>query len=884
MVCSGTLRLCLLVWGCALGSATPVPSRVSVLATHRDGNRHNKGGEPTVAQELGIVTERETEHGPVPTTPTTPPDAPSSEQMGTVKKALNELAPSSEPPTIPVQLGNGKASQQSQRAKMASQSSSVESPAVSPTLLSAGTTGMPAPSDTSERAALKSGTASPVKKRLLSHGMTPPIQTDNAPVLREEAGGEGATEESPTPEGGLQELEDGLEVGSLSLEQKVFSGPLWAPTDKTTMPVPVRSSATELSDKSGKKQAGVVRTAGTKNLTTVSPAQNSSALVKAEEETDDTTKQGSPAPTKIDSHKTGQQKTEEGGAMEGPKGREMGALDVSAIQSPTVQESNVATGNVQDLGVQGGEEGELDVQPSEEEGAVEQASLIRQSFPTNIPDSTKTAAISDGRSSINDSSSPLDPEAEERQTAVLDGSQRSSSPVPEPTEGRANDAPSNPGPDLSPSAPPGLMTGEGESSLKPSTSNELRLASPTPTVPPAGRLEPSAGPVEEKLLLNSVSPWIEDEDENPSVSSAVTAKDNTPPSPVSAVNPSQHFHVTAETVAKAWSQSAIGGPTAGQEGDGMQLSEGLPLLFEPAVTTLPDSTPLQPEAFITMLPDGDPLDPQSLVTAASSGIPLASDLTGTAIFNEDLSLAESSVTELPEEVPQAWQTAGVDLFEGVTPPEMVSLTAPTGPPTGSGAPDSEELDMIGDPGEVLPMTTESPLPGTSPGKLFLTTVARATSLSTPKPESGLEDLEKLESEEEHDEEDEEDEDAEESEEEESREDEPETEGPGVTAVPPTFSHTPYRLPTGSEWVQRNQGLVRSWVEKIRDKAGYVSGMLAPVGIGITGALFILGALYSIKVMHRKRRSSFKRQRRKHREMSSRQDRVMLLADSSEDEF
>ncbi|KAJ8390844.1 hypothetical protein AAFF_G00099760 [Aldrovandia affinis] len=50
------------------------------------------------------------------------------------------------------------------------------------------------------------------------------------------------------------------------------------------------------------------------------------------------------------------------------------------------------------------------------------------------------------------------------------------------------------------------------------------------------------------------------------------------------------------------------------------------------------------------------------------------------------------------------------------------------------------------------------------------------------------------------------------------------------------------------------------------------------------ALFILGALYSIKVMHRKRRSGYKRQRRKHREAGSRQDRVMLLADSSEDEF
>ncbi|EHB12284.1 hypothetical protein GW7_04539 [Heterocephalus glaber] len=67
------------------------------------------------------------------------------------------------------------------------------------------------------------------------------------------------------------------------------------------------------------------------------------------------------------------------------------------------------------------------------------------------------------------------------------------------------------------------------------------------------------------------------------------------------------------------------------------------------------------------------------------------------------------------------------------------------------------------------------------------------------------------------------------------------------------------------------------------QAGYMSGMLVPIGVGIAGALFILGALYSIKVMNRRRRNGFKRHKRK-REFSSMQDRVMLLADSSEDEF
>ncbi|KAB1278043.1 Armadillo-like helical domain-containing protein 4 [Camelus dromedarius] len=68
------------------------------------------------------------------------------------------------------------------------------------------------------------------------------------------------------------------------------------------------------------------------------------------------------------------------------------------------------------------------------------------------------------------------------------------------------------------------------------------------------------------------------------------------------------------------------------------------------------------------------------------------------------------------------------------------------------------------------------------------------------------------------------------------------------------------------------------------RAGYMSGMLVPVGVGIAGALFILGALYSIKVMNRRRRNGFKRHKRKQREFNSMQDRVMLLADSSEDEF
>ncbi|XP_029966049.1 armadillo-like helical domain-containing protein 4 [Salarias fasciatus] len=145
-------------------------------------------------------------------------------------------------------------------------------------------------------------------------------------------------------------------------------------------------------------------------------------------------------------------------------------------------------------------------------------------------------------------------------------------------------------------------------------------------------------------------------------------------------------------------------------------------------------------------------------------------------------------------------------------------------------------------------------------------------------------LEEMESEEEPDE-DEDDENSEESVEEDSEEDL--TEVPKASSTPPPYS----LIPPPPVWVQRNQGLMRSWVELIREKAGYVSGMLAPVGIGITGALLIVGALYSIRMIHRKRRNSFKHQRRKVRQPeqprepgTGRQDQAMLLADSSEDEF
>ncbi|XP_070605859.1 armadillo-like helical domain-containing protein 4 [Erythrolamprus reginae] len=209
----------------------------------------------------------------------------------------------------------------------------------------------------------------------------------------------------------------------------------------------------------------------------------------------------------------------------------------------------------------------------------------------------------------------------------------------------------------------------------------------------------------------------------------------------------------------------------------------------------------------------------------------------------------------------------------------------------------------------LRMPTEMTLPPLTSSTRQTTVLAghRITTASTYG-------LERLESEEEEEEEEEEEDEEEEEEEEDMDEDEEENDDgrehslidgnlddadlssftvPGETSQEPLeglespagdLSGISYHVPNAIEWEQQNQGLVRSWMEKLKDKAGYMSGMLVPVGVGIAGALFILGALYSIKIMNRRRRNGFKRHKRKQREFNSMQDRVMLLADSSEDEF
>lgn len=288
-------------------------------------------------------------------------------------------------------------------------------------------------------------------------------------------------------------------------------------------------------------------------------------------------------------------------------------------------------------------------------------------------------------------------------------------------------------------------------------------------------------------------------------------------------------------------------------------SEALPLIFEP-------SEDVAAERAVAAHAPGSAQLPGAMATR---GLPLSEvdlDQLVTAETDSDGPSRDPSVL-LPDWT-SPWQTSGSELLE------------PVGASGPSVSQRQVETELEDHPEEGAART----MPPTGPSMLSLqyamTTVTMATHQLPHKPRSGLEGMESEEADE-----DEDDENSEESLEEESEEDL--TEAPFVCSTQPTFS----LIPPPPVWVQRNQGLMRSWVELIREKAGYVSGMLAPVGIGITGALLIVGALYSIRMIYRKRRNSFKHQRRKVRQPeqprepgTSCQDQAMLLADSSEDEF
>ncbi|XP_023286123.1 uncharacterized protein C14orf37 homolog isoform X1 [Seriola lalandi dorsalis] len=308
--------------------------------------------------------------------------------------------------------------------------------------------------------------------------------------------------------------------------------------------------------------------------------------------------------------------------------------------------------------------------------------------------------------------------------------------------------------------------------------------------------------------------------------------------------------------------------------EGTMSSEALPLIFEPFEDVTPGGAAAAPApaAVVTLVP-GSAQPPAAMATGV---MPLSEvDLDQLVTVETDSDSPSHAPSLLMPDWTSPWQTSGAELLEpiGSSVPSVSQQQAGTEPE------DRSERVAVRTPNleENLPTTG----PSLSSFQHTMTTVTMAAHQPVHKSRSGLEGME---SEEEPDE-DEDDENSEESVEEESEED--------LTEIPKTSStQPPYSLiPPPPVWVQRNQGLMRSWVELIREKAGYVSGMLAPVGIGITGALLIVGALYSIRMIHRKRRNSFKHQRRKVRQPeqprepgTSRQDQAMLLADSSEDEF
>ncbi|GAA6231076.1 uncharacterized protein LOC121199905 [Lates japonicus] len=314
------------------------------------------------------------------------------------------------------------------------------------------------------------------------------------------------------------------------------------------------------------------------------------------------------------------------------------------------------------------------------------------------------------------------------------------------------------------------------------------------------------------------------------------------------------------------------GPLSQDEAtEGTMSSEALPLIFEPFEDVTPEgaaAAAAPAPAAATLVPGSAQPPPAAMATG---GMPLSEvDLGQLVTVETDSDGPSRSPPLLMPDWTSPWQTSGAELLEpiGSSVPSVSQRRAGTEPEDGS----DRVAVRTPNPEEDLPTTG----PSLSSYQHAMTTVTMAAHHPVHKSRSGLEEME---SEEEPDD-DEEDENSEESVEEESEED--------LTETPKTFStQPPYSLiPPPPVWVQRNQGLMRSWVELIREKAGYVSGMLAPVGIGITGALLIVGALYSIRMIHRKRRNSFKHQRRKQpREPgTSRQDQAMLLADSSEDEF
>ncbi|KAB5539883.1 hypothetical protein PHYPO_G00094300 [Pangasianodon hypophthalmus] len=284
-------------------------------------------------------------------------------------------------------------------------------------------------------------------------------------------------------------------------------------------------------------------------------------------------------------------------------------------------------------------------------------------------------------------------------------------------------------------------------------------------------------------------------------------------------------------------------------------SEDLPLIFEPLDVT-PSSSSALAELSVAMVP--------------ATGMLGETELEQTLSVDTDHSPHQSFPG--PSDWPSPWQMSGAENSDTVSSSQMPI----SGPFSEADVERDERTERLQNT-DGLPTSVDVLRLSPSPVSSTTQKVAdiKSTHSAVLKPMSGLEELESQENE------DEEDEYADESEEEEEESEEELTEVPVHTPTRPPY----ILIPPPPVWGQRNQGLIRSWVKLIREKAGYVSGMLAPVGIGIAGALLIVGALYGIRLIHRKRRDSLKHQRRKQpTEVKSGPDQAMLLADSSEDEF
>ncbi|XP_036398675.1 armadillo-like helical domain-containing protein 4 isoform X2 [Megalops cyprinoides] len=235
--------------------------------------------------------------------------------------------------------------------------------------------------------------------------------------------------------------------------------------------------------------------------------------------------------------------------------------------------------------------------------------------------------------------------------------------------------------------------------------------------------------------------------------------------------------------------------------------EDLPLIFEPVDDALSEVT-------VTAPPSGTQQVSQFSVITAANGALSRSELESKVTVSRAPSLSEAPSPAMHNGPFLSWQMSGTEMMDTFSSSLLPSLTAPPpGPPPDYEILDSEEIGMIDTPTGTTkappnPFETQQPKTTVPPP---LRSIAMATTLSLLSPKSGLEELE--ESEEEHD--DEEEEDTTESEEGESKADSMEV--TTIALMPPTYSHIPYHFHSGSVWVQRNQGLAHSWVEKIRDK-------------------------------------------------------------------